>query len=93
MKVIKSIDAIDFICESINSEDCDLCWDDVSHLIWTITGRKKKKLFDFLVSDIFPHGVDVCEFFEFVKNKQSYIFKELGIDEDKNNWYNIGITN
>lgn len=29
--------------------------------------------------------VDANEFVEFVKNKQSFIFKELGFDEDKNN--------
>ena len=85
MKVIKCIDAIDFIYDCINSEDCDLCWDDVSNLIKTITDRKKEKMFDFIISNEFPNGVDANEFAEFVKNEQSYIFKELGIDTDKNN--------
>ena len=85
MKVIKCIDAIDFIYDCINSEDCDLCWDDVSNLIRTITDRKKEISFDLLMFSAFPNGVDANRFVEFVKNKQSYIFKELGIDEDKNN--------
>ena len=85
MTVIKCIDAIDFIYDCINSEDCDLCWDDVSNLIRTITDRKMENSFDFLVVREFPNGVDANEFVEFVKNKQSFIFKELGFDEDKNN--------
>ena len=85
MKVIKSIDAVEFICECINSKDCDLCWDDISNLIWAITDRRMEKSFDFFVFSEFPNGVDANEFAEFVKNKQSYIFKKLGIDEDKNN--------
>ena len=93
MKVIKYIDAVDFIYDCISSEDCDLCWDDVSNLLRTITDRKKEKMFDFIVSIEFPNGVDDDEFIEFVKNEQSYIFKELGIDTDKNNWYNIDIKN
>ena len=43
MKVIKYIDAVDFIYDCISSEDCDLCWDDVSNLLRTITDRKKRK--------------------------------------------------
>lgn len=85
MKVIKYIDAVDFIYDCINSEDCDLCWDDVSNLIRTITDRRIENSFDFIVSNEFPNGVDANEFAEFVKNEQSYIFKELGIDTDKNN--------
>ena len=85
MKVIKYIDAVDFIYVCINSEDCDLCWDDVSNLIREITDYKMESSFDLLVFREFPNGVEVNEFAEFVKNKQSYIFKELGIDEDKNN--------
>ena len=85
MKVIKYIDAVDFIYDCISSEDCDLCWDDVSNLLRTITARKKEKMFDFIVSIEFPNGVDDDEFIEFVKNEQSFILKELGIDEDKNN--------
>ena len=81
MKVIKYIDAVDFIYACINSEDCDLCWDDVSNLIRTITDRKMEISFDFIISNEFPNGVDDDEFIEFVKNKQSYIFKELGIDK------------
>ena len=93
MKVIKYIDAVDFIYDCISSEDCDLCWDDVSNLLRTITDRKKEKMFDFIVSIEFPNGVDDDEFIEFVKNEQSFILKELGIDTDKNNWYNIDIKN
>ena len=85
MKVIKYIGAVDFIYACINSDHCDLCWDDVSNLLRTITDRKKEKMFDFIVSIEFPNGVDANEFVEFVKNEQSYIFKELGIDTDKNN--------
>ena len=85
MKVIKYIDAVDFIYACIDSEDCNLCWDDVSNLIRTITDSKMEKSFDFLVVSEFPNGVDSNEFVEFVKNEQTYIFKELGIDEDKNN--------
>ena len=85
MKVIKYIDAVGFIYECIDSKDCDLCWDDVSNLIKTITDRKMESTFNLLVVSEFPNGVDANEFAEFVKNKQSYIFKELGIDEDKNN--------
>ena len=85
MKVIKYIDAVDFIYDCISSEDCDLCWDDVSNLIRTITDRKAESPFNYLVDREFPNGVDANRFVEFVKNKQSYIFKELGIDEDKNN--------
>ena len=80
MKVIKCIDAIDFIYDCINSEDCDLCWDDVSNLIRAITDRKMEISFDFIISNEFPNGVDDDEFIEFVKNKQSFILKELGID-------------
>lgn len=85
MKVIKYIDAVDFIYVCINSEDCDLCWDDVSNLIREITDHKMENSFDFLVFSEFPNGVDADEFAEFVKYKQSFIFKELGIDTDKNN--------
>ena len=85
MKVIKYIGAVDFIYACINSDHCDLCWDDVSNLIRTITDSKMEKSFDFLVVSEFPNGVDSNEFVEFVKNEQTYIFKELGIDEDKNN--------
>ena len=85
MKVIKYIGAVDFIYACINSDHCDLCWDDVSNLIRTITDRKMEIAFDFIISNEFPNGVDANEFAEFVKNEQSYIFKELGIDEDKNN--------
>ena len=85
MKVIKYIDAVDFIYDCINSDHCDLSWDDVSNLIKTITDRKKEKMFDFIVSNEFSNGVDANEFVEFVKNEQPYIFKELGIDTDKNN--------
>lgn len=81
MKVIKCIDAIDFIYDCINSEDCDLCWDDVSNLIRAITDRKMEISFDFIISNEFPNGVDDDEFIEFVKNKQSFILKELGIDK------------
>ena len=85
MKVIKNIGAVDFIYACINSDNCDLCWDDVSNLIRTITDRKKEISFDLLMFSEFPNGVDDDEFIEFVKNEQSYIFKELGIDTDKNN--------
>ena len=85
MKVIKYIDAVDFIYDCINSEDCDLCWDDVSNLLRTITDNKMENSFDFLIFSEFPNGVDANEFAEFVKNEQSFILKELGIDEDKNN--------
>ena len=81
MKVIKYIDAVDFIYDCINSEDCDLCWDDVSKLIMTMTDSKMENSFDFLVVSEFPNGVDSNEFVEFVKNKQSFILKELGIDK------------
>lgn len=87
MKVIKCIDAIDFIYDCINSEDCDLCWDDVSNLIRAITDRKMEISFDFIISNEFPNGVNEFpngvddEFIEFVKNKQSFILKELGIDK------------
>ena len=50
-----------------------------------ITNRKMENSFDFLVFIEFPNGVDANEFAEFVKNKQSFIFKELGFDEYKNN--------
>lgn len=85
MKVIKYIDAVDFIYDCIDSKDCDLSWGDVSNLIRTITDSKVEIPFNFLVVREFPNGVDANEFAEFVKNKQSYIFKELGIDTDKNN--------
>ena len=85
MKVIKYIDAVDFIYDCINSDNCDLCWDDVSDLIRTITDSKIENSFDLLVVSEFPNGVDANEFVEFVKNEQPYIFKELGIDTDKNN--------
>ena len=85
MKVFKYIDAVCFIYECIDSKDCDLSWGDVSNLIRKITDRKMEIAFDFIISNEFPNGVDADEFAEFVKNKQSYIFKELGIDEDKNN--------
>lgn len=81
MKVIKYIDAVDFIYECIDSKDCDLCWDDVSNLIRAITDRKMEISFDFIISNEFPNGVDDDEFIEFVKNKQSFILKELGIDK------------
>ena len=80
MKVFKYIDAVGFIYECIDSKDCDLCWDDVSNLLRTITDRKKEKMFDFIVSIEFPNGVDANEFAEFLKNKQYYIFKVLGIE-------------
>ena len=82
MKVCKYIDAVDFIYECINSDNCDLCWDDVSNLIRTITDSKMENSFDFLVVSKFPNGVNANEFVEFVKNEQSYIFKKLGIDID-----------
>ena len=85
MKVCKYIDAVDFIYDCIDSKDCDLSWGDVSNLIRTITDSKVEIPFNFLVVREFPNGVDANEFAEFVKNKQSYIFKELGIDTDKNN--------
>ena len=85
MKVFKVISAIDFVYDCIRDDECELCWDDVSDLIRTITDRKKEKMFDFIVSNEFSNGVDANEFVEFVKNEQSYIFKELGIDTDKNN--------
>ena len=85
MKVCKYIDAVDFIYDCIDSKDCDLSWGDVSNLIRTITDSKVEIPFNFLVVREFPNGVDANEFAEFVKNKQSYIFKELGIDEYKNN--------
>ena len=85
MKVIKCIDAVDFIYDCISSEDCDLCWDDVSNLIRTITDRKMENSFDFIISNEFPNGVEDLEFCNFIKDEQDYIFKELGIDEDKNN--------
>lgn len=85
MKVIKYIDAIDFIYACIDSKDCDLSWGDVSNLIRTITDNKMENSFDFLVVSEFPNGVNANEFAEFVKNEQPYIFKELGIDTDKNN--------
>ena len=80
MKVFKYIDAIGFIYECIDSKDCDLSWGDVSNLIRTITDSKVESPFNFLLVREFPNGVDANEFAEFVKNKQSYIFKELGID-------------
>lgn len=85
MKVIKYIDAVGFIYECIDSKDCDLSWGDVSNLIRTITDSKVESPFNFLLVREFPNGVDANEFAEFVKNNQSYIFKELDIDEDKNN--------
>ena len=85
MKVIKYIDAVDFIYDCISSEDCDLCWDDVRNLVMEITDHKMENSFDFLIFSEFPNGVDANEFAEFVKNEQSFILKELGIDEDKNN--------
>ena len=85
MKVIKYIDAVDFIYECINSDNCDLCWDDVSNLIRKITDRKMEIAFDFIISNEFPNGVEDLEFCNFIKDEQDYIFKELGIDEDKNN--------
>ena len=85
MKVIKYIDAVDFIYECIDSDNCDLCWDDVSNLIRKITDRKMEIAFDFIISNEFPNGVEDGEFIEFIKNEQSFILKELGIDEDKNN--------
>ena len=85
MKFIKYINAVDFIYECIDSKDCDLSWGDVSNLIREITDYKMESSFDLLVFREFPNGVEVNEFAEFVKNKQSYIFKELGIGEDKNN--------
>ena len=81
MKVIKYIDAVDFVYDCINSEDCDLCWDDVSDLIRTITDSKIENSFDLLVVSEFPNGVNANKFVEFVKNEQPYIFKKLGIDE------------
>ena len=80
MKVIKYIDAVGFIYECIDSKDCDLCWDDVSNLIKTITDRKMESTFNLLVVSEFPNGVDANEFAEFLKNKQYYIFKVLGIE-------------
>ena len=85
MKVIKYIDAVCFIYECIDSKYCDLSWGDVSNLIRKITDRRMEIAFDFIISNEFPNGVDANEFAEFVKNEQSYIFKELGVDEDKNN--------
>ena len=81
MKVIKYIDAVDFVYDCINSEDCDLCWDDVSNLIRKITDSKIENSFDLLVVSEFPNGVNANKFVEFVKNEQPYIFKKLGIDE------------
>ena len=81
MKVIKYIDAVDFVYDCINSEDCDLCWDDVRDLIRTITDSKIEESFDLLVVSEFPNGVNANKFVEFVKNEQPYIFKKLGIDE------------
>ena len=81
MKVIKYIDAVDFIYDCISSEDCDLCWDDVRDLIRTITDSKIENSFDLLVVSEFPNGVNSNKFVEFVKNEQPYIFKKLGIDE------------
>ena len=81
MKVIKYIDAVDFIYECIDSDNCDLCWDDVSDLIRTITDSKIENSFDLLVVSEFPNGVNANKFVEFVKNEQPYIFKKLGIDE------------
>ena len=81
MKVIKYIDAVDFIYDCINSDNCDLCWDDVSDLIRTITDSKIENSFDLLVVSEFPNGVNANRFVEFVKNEQPYIFKKLGIDE------------
>ena len=80
MKVIKYIDAVGFIYECIGSKDCDLSWGDVSNLIRKITDRRMEIAFDFIISNEFPNGVD-DEFIEFVKNKQSFILKELGIDK------------
>ena len=85
MKVCKYIDAVDFIYDCIDSKDCDLSWGDVSNLIRKITDRKMEIAFDFIISNEFPNGVDDGEFIEFIKNKQSFILKELGIDEEKNN--------
>ena len=82
MKVIKYIGAGDFIYACINSDNCELCWDDVSNLIRTITDSKMENSFDVLVVSEFPNGVNANEFSEFVKNEQSYIFKKLGIDID-----------
>ena len=85
MKVIKYIDAVDFIYDCINSDNCDLCWDDVSDLIRTIIDSKIENSFDLLVVSEFPNGVDANKFVKFVKNEQPYIFKELGIDTHNNN--------
>ena len=85
MKVFKVVSAIDFVYDCIRDDECELCWDDVSNLIRTITDREAESPFNYLVDREFPNGVDANRFVEFVKNKQSYIFKELGIDEDKNN--------
>ena len=46
---------------------------------------KMESTFNLLVDSEFPNGVDANEFAEFLKNKQYYIFKVLGNDEDKNN--------
>ena len=81
MKVCKYIDAVDFIYDCINSEDCDLCWGDVSNLLIMINDRKKEKMFDFIVSTEFPNGVEDLEFCNFIKDEQDYIFKQLGIDK------------
>ena len=85
MKVFKVISAIDFVYDCIRDDECELCWDDVSDLIRKITDRKMEIAFDFIISNEFPNGVDDDEFIEFVKNEQSFILKELGIDTDKNN--------
>ena len=81
MKVFKVISAIDFVYDCIRDDECELCWDDVSDLIRTITDSKIENSFDLLVVSEFPNGVDANKFVEFVKNEQPYIFKKLGIDE------------
>ena len=85
MKVFKVMDAVDCVYECINSEDYDLEWDDVSDLIRKITDRHMESSFDCIICHEFPNGVDINEFIEFVRDKQDFIYSELGIDADKNN--------
>ena len=85
MKVFKVVSAIDFVYDCIRDDECELCWDDVSDLVKTVLDKGLDTAFDYIVCNEFPNGVDSNEFVEFVKNKQSFIFKELGFDEDKNN--------
>ena len=84
MKVIKYISAIDYVYKCINNDECKLRWNDVGNLIKDIIDRNMKISFDCIVCNEFPNGVEEWEFCNFVKDKQDFIYKELGIDKDNN---------